>query len=84
MASYSEIQKAVRVEKFHIWFTWASGGLVAFLVTRATLHIHILGAVTQITFGVLGILATFPAVAMTNQLNKKATAAHREILGDDV
>lgn len=84
MASYSEIQKAVRVEKFRIWFAWASGGIVAFLVTRATLHIHILGAVTQIAFGVLGILATFTAVTMTNRLNKKATAARREVLGDDV
>lgn len=82
MASYSDVQKAVRVEKFRIWFAWVSGGIIMLIVTNATKDVHILSVVTQVLFVVGGILFTITAVRMTNALNRKAEAARKEVLGD--
>ncbi|MER6678810.1 hypothetical protein [Streptomyces sp. NPDC000983] len=83
MATYSEIQKAVRVEKFRIWFAWACGAWVGIGVIGTTQDIRIWGVVTQIVFGGLGVLATVAAVRMTNALNRRAEASRREVLGSD-
>ncbi|MET8023736.1 hypothetical protein AB0D78_33590 [Streptomyces avermitilis] len=83
MAGYSDVQKAVRVEKFRIWFAWVCGGFVGFGVAKATKDVHIVSVITQLLFVGLGILATVAAVRMTNALNRKAEAARRDVLGDD-
>jgi len=82
MPSYSDVQKAVRVEKFKIWSAWVSGGIIMLLITNATRYIHIVSVITQVLLVVLGILSTIAAVRMTNALNRKADAARREVLGD--
>lgn len=82
MSSYSDVQKAVRVEKFRIWFAWVSGGLIMLIIANATKDIEILGVITEVLFFVGGILFTITAVRMTNALNRKAEAARREVLGD--
>ncbi|MET4925480.1 hypothetical protein P3L51_24525 [Streptomyces sp. PSRA5] len=82
MASYSEIQSAVRVEKFKIWFAWLCGGILWLMVTNATADIAVVSVVTQALLVVLGVLSTIAAVTMTNRLNRKADAARREVLGD--
>jgi hypothetical protein len=82
MASYSDVQKAVRVEKFRIWFAWACGGWVGLGVALATQHVHIVNIVTQVLFVGLGALSTIAAVRMSNALNRKAEAARKEVLGD--
>lgn len=82
MSKYSDIQKAVRVEKFRIWFAWASGGFVGAFIANGTSDVPVLGAITLTLFLVLGILFTIAAVTMTSRLNKKAEAARREVLGD--
>ncbi|WP_312870610.1 hypothetical protein [Streptomyces himalayensis] len=83
MPSYSDVQKAVRVEKFRIWFAWFCGGWVALGIMNATKDVRIWSVVTQIVFSVLGILATIAAVRMTNALNKRAERERRAVLGDD-
>lgn len=82
MASYSDVQKAVRVEKFRIWFAWVSGGLIMLIIANGTKDIETLGVITEVLFFVGGILFTITAVRMTNALNRKAEAARREVLGD--
>jgi hypothetical protein len=82
MASYREVQSAVRVEKFRIWFAWACGGFVGLGVALATQDIHIVSVITQVLFVSLGILSTIAAVRMSNALNRKAAAARKDVLGD--
>ncbi|MER5297987.1 hypothetical protein ABT039_00830 [Streptomyces lasiicapitis] len=82
MGGYSEIQTAVRVEKFRIWFAWLSGGVIWLMITNATKGIAVVGVITQVLLFVLGILSTLTAVRMTNALNRKAEAARKEVLGD--
>ncbi|MGW3821815.1 hypothetical protein ACWEAF_05770 [Streptomyces sp. NPDC005071] len=83
MPSYSDVQKAVRVEKFKIWAAWLCGGIIWLIITNATKDIAIVSAITQVLLVVLGILSTIAAVTMTNRLNRKADAARKEVLGDD-
>lgn len=82
MPSYREVQSAVRVEKFRIWFAWLSGGLIMLMIALATRDIAVVGVVTEVLFFVLGIAFTVTAVRMTNALNRKAEARRREILDD--
>ncbi|MDH6226222.1 hypothetical protein [Streptomyces sp. MJP52] len=82
--SYSDIQKAVRVEKFRIWAAWFAGGFVMLGITNAASDVAYLGDIMLVLF-VIGFVAfTFTAFKMTNALNRKAEAARREVLGDDL
>ncbi|MCP3820080.1 hypothetical protein NLX86_18865 [Streptomyces sp. A3M-1-3] len=81
-SNYSDIQKAVRVEKFRIWFAWVSGGIIMLIIANATRNVAIVSVITQTLLVVLGTLSTIAAVTMTNRLNRKATEARKEILGD--
>lgn len=82
MSEYRDVQSAVRVEKFRIWFAWLTGNFILLAVARATENIHIVSVVTQILLAVGFILLTFTAVRMSNALNRKAAAARKEVLGD--
>ncbi|MFF2650375.1 hypothetical protein [Streptomyces sp. NPDC058045] len=83
MASYSEIQKAVRAEKVKLWLGWAAGiGIVA-LIASGTRNIAVLSVITQVLLVVVFLLLTFTVFRMTTALNKKADAARAEVLGDD-
>lgn len=81
-SSYSDVQKAVRVEKFRICFAWVSGGAIMLMIAVATQDIAIFSVITQVLLVVLGIFATVAAVRMANALNRKAEAARKEVLGD--
>ncbi|PWI06387.1 hypothetical protein DIZ27_34110 [Streptomyces sp. NWU339] len=82
MANYREIQTAVRVEKFRIWFAWATGGFIMLAIALATENIRIVSVITQALLVGGGIAFTVTAVRMTNALNRKAEAARREVLED--
>jgi hypothetical protein len=82
VSDYREIQSAVRMEKFKIWFAWASGGVIWLIITNATQNVRIVSVITQVLLVVLGILSTTAAVTMTIKLNRKADAARRDVLGD--
>ncbi|MFF7200608.1 hypothetical protein [Streptomyces sp. NPDC008141] len=81
-SNYRDIQTAVRVEKFRIWFAWVSGGVIMFLIANATRNVAIVSVITQTLLVVLGILSTIAAVTMTNRLNRKAADARKAILDD--
>jgi hypothetical protein len=83
MPSYSDVQKAVRVEKFKIWFAWLCGGIIWLIITNAMKNVAVVSVITQVLLVVLGLLSTIAAVTMTNRLNRKADAARKDVLGDD-
>src|SRR3546814_3499 len=80
--NYNEVQSAARVEKFKIWFAWASGGIIMAIITNATKNVSVVSVITEVAFFVLGILATIAAFRMTNALNRRADTARKEVLGD--
>ncbi|MDX3515903.1 hypothetical protein PV755_44600 [Streptomyces caniscabiei] len=83
MSEYSDIQKAVRVEKIRIWFAWICGAWVGIGIMTATQDIPVWGTVTLAVFGSLGVLATIAAVRMTSTLNRRAERERRRVLGSD-
>lgn len=84
MTDYRAIQTAVRVEKLRIWFAWITGNFILLAIARATQDIHIVSVITQVLL-VGGFLAlTVALFRMTGALNRKALAARREVLGDDL
>ena len=83
MSEYSDVQKAVRVEKFRIWLAWLCGNFILLAVALATQNIHIVSVVTQLLL-VAGFLAlTVALFRMTGALNRKAADARRQVLGED-
>jgi uncharacterized membrane protein YoaK (UPF0700 family) len=82
VASYSDVQKAVRVEKVRIWFAWATGNFIMLAVALATQSIHIVSVITQVLLVATFAALTFAGVRMSNALNRKAEAARRDVLGD--
>ncbi|WP_230396167.1 hypothetical protein [Streptomyces blattellae] len=82
MSEYRDIQTAVRVEKFRIWFAWVCGGFIMLAIALATQNIAVVSVITQVLFVAGGIAFTITAVRMTNALNRKAATKRRDILGD--
>ncbi|MFF9129133.1 hypothetical protein [Streptomyces sp. NPDC014806] len=83
MSNYRDIQSATRVEKFRIWFAWASGNIIMLIIANATRSIDVVSTITQALTVVVFLALTVAAFRMTNALNRKAAAARREVLGDD-
>lgn len=83
MPSYSDVQKAVRVEKFRVWFGWTAGNVIMLIAANATKGVHVVSVITQVLLVVVFLLLTVAAVRMTNALNRKADRARREVLGDE-
>ena len=84
MSEYTDIQSAVRVEKLRIWFAWICGNIILFIIAAATRNVAILSVITQVLL-VAGFLAlTVALFRMTGALNRKALAARRQVLGDDL
>ncbi|WP_406420022.1 hypothetical protein [Streptomyces sp. NBC_00842] len=84
MPSYRDVQSAVRVEKFRIWFAWIAGGIGGFIICRLFRNMDTAYTVAQVIWLALGILFFITAYRMTNALNRKATAARRQVLGDQL
>jgi hypothetical protein len=83
MPSYSDVQRAVRVEKVRIWFAWASAGVIALIVGRAVSGLGTAGTVVQLLLVAAWLALTVAAVRMTSALNRRAERARREVLGED-
>ncbi|MFC5958504.1 hypothetical protein ACFP51_29930 [Streptomyces pratens] len=84
MAVHRKFRTAVKAEKLSVWFAWASGGFVMLAAALATQDVRIVGVVGVVTQVLLvggGIAFTITAVRMTGQLNRKAEAARRNVLG---
>lgn len=82
MSDYRDVQSAARVEKFRIWFAWATGNFIMLAIALATQHIHIVSVITQALLVVAFLLLTFTATRMSNALNRKTAAARKDVLGD--
>lgn len=84
MPNYRDIQTAVRVEKLRIWFGWVCGNVILLMIALGTRDVAVLSVITQVLL-VVGFLAlTVALFRMTGALNRKALAARREVLGDDL
>lgn len=83
MPSYSDVQRAVRVEKLRIWLGWLAGNFIMLVIANATKNIAIVSVLTQIALGVVFVGLTVALMRMTGALNKRAERARREVLGDD-
>lgn len=83
MPSYSEVQRAVRVEKLRIWFGWLCGNVIMLMIALATEQVAVVSVVTQVLLVVVFVVLTVALFRMTGALNRKAAAARREVLGDD-
>jgi hypothetical protein len=84
MSDYRAIQSAVRVEKFRIWAAWITGNFILLAIALATQHVHIVSVITQVLLVGGFIALTVALFRMTGALNRKALAARREVLGDDL
>lgn len=84
MSDYRAVQTAVRVEKLRIWFAWLSGNFILLVLAYGTQDIHIVSVITQLLLVSGFLLLTTALFRMTGALNRKAAAARREVLGDDV
>lgn len=82
-SSYSDVQKAVRVEKIRIWFAWLAGNIIMLIIANATKDIAVVSMVTQILFAVVFVALTVALFRMTGALNRKTERARREVLGED-
>lgn len=84
MSNYRDIQTAVRVEKLRLWLAWICGNVILLLIANATKDIDVVSTIT-LTLLIVGFLALTTALfRMTGALNRKAAAARREVLGDDM
>ncbi|MFJ7100174.1 hypothetical protein [Streptomyces albogriseolus] len=82
--TYSDIQKAVRVEKLRIWFAWVCGNIILLMIANGTKDIAVVSTITLVLLGVGFLLLTVALFRMTGALNRKALTARREVLGDDL
>ncbi|MGW1532315.1 hypothetical protein [Streptomyces aureus] len=84
MSEYSDVQKAVRVEKFRIWLAWLAGSLVLLFVWRAVAVFSKLGGtVAGVVAGVLFVLLTVTGYRMVSAVNRRADRERRQVLGED-
>ena len=83
MAGYSEVQKAVRVEKFRIWLAWLCGNFIMLAIALATQNVAVVSVVTQVLLVVVFVGLTVALFRMTGALNRRAERARREVLGED-
>jgi purine-cytosine permease-like protein len=83
VSEYSDVQKAVRVEKLRLWFAWVCGNVFMLMVAYGTKSIAVVSVVTQVLLAVVFVALTVALFRMTGALNRKAERARREVLGDD-
>ncbi|MFJ8140639.1 hypothetical protein [Streptomyces sp. NPDC096013] len=84
MSDYLAIQSAARTEKLRTWCAWFAGNVIMYVIVRATRHVNIVSTVTQALAVVVFLLLTVTALRMNSALNRKITAARRQVLGDDL
>ncbi|MFE7232546.1 hypothetical protein ACFVAF_18170 [Streptomyces sp. NPDC057596] len=83
MSNYRDVQSAVRVEKFRVWFAWLAGNLLMLFLASATSGVAIVSVVTKVLFAIVFLLLTVTAYRMHAALNRRADRERRAVLGDD-
>jgi hypothetical protein len=74
MPSYSEVQKAVRVEKLRIWFGWLAGNVLVLVIASGTQNIAVVSVITQVMLVVVFVALAVALFRMTGALNREAAA----------
>lgn len=82
MASYTDIQKAVRAEKIKLWLGWVAGVGIMAVIASATRNVTVVSVITQTLLVLVFVLLTFTLFRMTSALNLKADAARQNVLKD--
>ena len=83
MPSYSDIQKAVNVEKRRVWLAWLTGSVLALLAAQAVNVLADAPTVAGVLFAVVFVALTVTAYRMHGALNRRADRERRQVLGDD-
>ncbi|WP_225811315.1 hypothetical protein [Streptomyces spinosus] len=83
MPSYSDVQKAVRVEKVRLWCGWLAGNVIMLIIANATRDVAVVSVLTQILLVLVFVALTVALFRMTSALNRRADRARREVLGED-
>ena len=72
MPSYSDVQKAVNVEKRRVWFAWLAGSLLALFVASAVNALAGAPVVAGVLFAVVFVVLSVTAYRMHAALNRRA------------
>lgn len=83
VTEYSDVQRAVRVEKLRIWFAWVCAGVIALIIGRAVAGLGAVGMVVQALCAAAWLAVTVALFRMTGALNRRAERARRQVLGED-
>lgn len=83
MADYSDVQKAVNVEKRRVWFAWLAGTVLMLLVAQTVNVFTGAQTVAVVLFLVVFVLLTVTAYRMHTALNRRADRERRQVLGED-
>jgi hypothetical protein len=84
MPSYSDVQKAVSVERRRVWAAWLAGGLVLLFAARAVwVFTRTGGMIAAVVAGLLFVGLTVTAYRMHAALGRRADRERQAVLGDD-
>jgi membrane protein implicated in regulation of membrane protease activity len=83
MPSYSDVQKAVNVEKRRVWLAWLAGSLLMLFIAQAVNVLAGAPMVAVVLFVVVFVALTVTAYRMHSALNRRADRERRQVLGDD-
>ncbi|WP_199572716.1 hypothetical protein [Streptomyces murinus] len=84
MPSYSDVQKAVTVERRRVWGAWMAGGLILLFAARAVWVFSATGGLIATVVALLLFVAlTVTAYRMHAALGRRADRERRQVLGDD-
>lgn len=84
MPSYSDVQKAVSVERRRIWVAWLAGSLILLFAWSAVRTFSATGGVVAgVVALLLFVLLTVTAYRMHAALGRRADRERRQVLGED-
>lgn len=83
MPDYSDVQKAVNVEKRRVWLAWLAGSLLMLFIASTINTLAGTPTLAEILFGIVFVLLTVTAYRMHAALNRRADRERRAVLGDD-
>ncbi|MFF5404600.1 hypothetical protein ACFY8K_16835 [Streptomyces misionensis] len=83
MTSYSDVQKAVSVERRRVWAAWFAGNLLALFVASAINVFAGIPLLAVAVFVVVFALLTVAAYRMHTALGRRADRERRQVLGED-
>lgn len=83
MPSYSDVQKAVSVERRRVWAAWLAGSLLTLFAAQAVNVLAGAPTVAMVLFAVVFVALTVTAYRMHAALGRRADRERRQLLGDD-